>query len=229
MPRNSRSFRDRARLRLGHRRDQFDWQRFLLAKDDEIARLSGIYVRNLQNAGAETGPRPAPLKDAHTVEVEGKGPSRRQDPGRHRRPALDAQDLPGIEHAISSNEAFHLPELPKRIVIAGGGYIACEFACIFNGLGVETTWCTAAPTCCAASTTTSAATSPRRWRRAGIKIRLGPRSRSIEKTAAGLVSRCADGHDLETDVVMFALGREPYTEGPGPRGPPASTLAPTER
>jgi NADPH-dependent 2,4-dienoyl-CoA reductase/sulfur reductase-like enzyme len=63
---------------------------------------------------------------------------RREDPDRHRRPA-DQAGLPGVEHAITSNEAFHLPTLPKRIVVVGGGYIAVEFAGIFNGLGVETT------------------------------------------------------------------------------------------
>ena len=66
------------------------------------------------------------------------------------------KDLPGIEHAITSNEAFHLRELPKRLLIIGGGYIAVEFAGIFNGLGVETLWSTGGPISCVASTTTCA-------------------------------------------------------------------------
>ena len=66
------------------------------------------------------------------------------------------EDLPGIEHAITSEEAFHLPELPKRIMIAGGGYIAVEFAGIFAGLGVETTLVYRGPTSCVALTTTCA-------------------------------------------------------------------------
>jgi hypothetical protein len=80
----------------------FDWPRFLRAKDDEIARLSGIYVRNLQNAGAELVHGRARLKDRHTVEVEGHGAvTAEEDPGRHRRRPWMPQELPGIEHAIT--------------------------------------------------------------------------------------------------------------------------------
>src|SRR5947207_14482283 len=113
---------------------------FLAEKDKEIARLSGIYVRNLQNAGAELAHGKARLIDAHAVEVDKVG-ARTADKiliSTGGRPWMP-KDLPGGEFAISSNEAFHLPELPRRIVIAGGGYIAVEFAGIFNGLGVETT------------------------------------------------------------------------------------------
>lgn len=118
----------------------FDWKRFLDAKDREISRLSGIYVTNLSNAGAEIVHAKARLADAHTVELEGKG-SVTADKiliatgGRPWKPT----EFPGAEHIITSEEAFHLDELPKRILIAGGGYIAVEFAGIFAGLGVDTT------------------------------------------------------------------------------------------
>ena len=118
----------------------FDWPGFIAEKDKEIARLSGIYVRNLHNAGAVLAHGRATLKDAHTVAVAGVGDVRAgkilvSTGGRPWMP----EALPGVEHAISSNEAFHLGKLPKSIVVAGGGYIAVEFAGIFNGLGVETT------------------------------------------------------------------------------------------
>ncbi|MDB5495366.1 MAG: gor, partial [Phenylobacterium sp.] len=105
----------------------FDWAEFLREKDKEIARLSGIYVRNLENAGAELVHGKARMIDAHTVEVEGQG---RTTAGKilvatGGRPWMP-KALAGVDLAISSNEAFHLPQLPKRIVIAGGGYIAVE-------------------------------------------------------------------------------------------------------
>src|SRR4030095_2959100 len=96
---------------------RFDWPRFLMAKDNEIARLSGIYVTNLQNAGAELVHGRATLKDRHTVEVGGRTVTAATilvaTGGRPWMP----RKLPGVEHTISSNEAFHLPELPKRMVI----------------------------------------------------------------------------------------------------------------
>ena len=107
----------------------FDWGRFLRAKDDEIARLSGIYVRNLQNAGAELIHGRATLVDRHTVEVadHGRVTADKILIATGGRPWMP-HDLPGIEHAITSNDAFHLDQLPKRIVIAGGGYIGLYFA-----------------------------------------------------------------------------------------------------
>ncbi|WP_293678693.1 glutathione-disulfide reductase [uncultured Phenylobacterium sp.] len=195
---------------------RFDWKRFLLAKDDEIARLSGIYVRNLQNAGAEVVHARATLKDRHTVEVEGKGTftAKKILVSTGGRPWMP-KDLPGIEHAITSNEAFHLSELPKRIVIAGGGYIACEFACIFNGLGVETTLVHRGPNILRGFDDDVRSHLAEEMSASGIHIRLGAQIGKIEKTADGLVSGCLDGHELKSDVVMFALGREPYTEGLG--------------
>jgi len=191
----------------------FDWPRFLMAKDDEIARLSGIYVRNLQNAGAELIHGKAKLLDRHTVEVAGRGTVTADKiliatGGRPWMP----HELPGIEHAITSNEAFHLEQLPKRIVIAGGGYIALEFACIFNGLGVETTVVHRGPNVLRGFDDDIRSHVAEEMEARGIKIRLGAQIGRIEKTAAGLVGACVDGHNLETDVIMFAVGRTPYTD-----------------
>ncbi len=118
----------------------FDWEKFLERKDIEIARLSGIYVANLQNAGADLIRARATIKDAHTLALAGQ--DKTVTAGKilvatGGRPTVPA-DLPGVELAITSNEAFHLEKLPKSILIVGGGYIAVEFAGIFNGLGVET-------------------------------------------------------------------------------------------
>ena len=191
---------------------RFDWPRFLAEKDKEIARLSGIYVRNLQNAGAELLHGKARLKDRHTIEVAGHadvtagkiliatGGQPWAPPG-----------LFGVEHAISSNEAFQLVELPKRIVIAGGGYIALEFACIFNGLGVETTVVHRGPNVLRGFDDDVRAHVADEMAARGIKVLLGAMHERIEKTASGLTSVCTNGHSLESDVVMFAVGRVPYT------------------
>jgi glutathione reductase (NADPH) len=195
---------------------RFDWPKFLLAKDDEIARLSGVYIRNLKNAGAELVHAKARLKDRHTVEVEGKGAvtARKILIATGGRPWMP-KELEGVEHAIRSNEAFHLEQLPKRIVIAGGGYIACEFACIFNGLGVETTLIHRGPNILRGFDDDVRSHVAEEMEARGIKIRLGTQHTKIEKTASGLISHCDDRHTVEADVVMFALGREPYTEGLG--------------
>ena len=194
----------------------FDWARFIAEKDKEIARLSGIYVRNLQNAGAEMVHGKASLLDAHTVEVAGRGKWTADKiliatGGRPWMPA----DLPGVEHAITSNEAFHLPKLPKSIVIAGGGYIAVEFAGIFNGLGVETTLVHRGPNLLRGFDDDVRSHIADEMGKRGIKVILATQHAAIEKTATGFVSRFTNGHHCESEVVMFAVGREPYVEGMG--------------
>ena len=116
----------------------FDWTKLIANKNKELDRLEGIYRTLLKNVDVTLFEGRARIVDPHTVEVLGK---------RHTaanimvatgaRPILPP--IPGIEHAITSNEALDLPALPKRIVIVGGAYIACEFAGIFNGLGAEVT------------------------------------------------------------------------------------------
>ena len=194
----------------------FDWPSFLAEKDKEIARLSGIYVRNLQNAGAELAHGKARLTDAHTVEIEKIG-TRTADKiliSTGGRPWMP-KDLPGAEFAISSNEAFHLAKLPKSIVIAGGGYIAVEFAGIFNGLGVEVTLVHRGPNVLRGFDDDVRSHLTEEMEKRGITVVLGTQHTAIEKTAGGLLSRFSDGHERQSEVVMFCVGREPYTEGLG--------------
>jgi glutathione reductase (NADPH) len=195
---------------------RFDWPKFLEAKDVEIARLSGIYAANLGKAGVELMHGRAVLKDAHTVEIIGKQTVTAETiliatGGRPWKP----DDLPGIEHAITSEEAFHLPELPKRILIAGGGYIAVEFAGIFAGLGVETTLIYRGPNILRGFDDDVRAHLAGEIEKRGIKVILGCQHASIEKTATGLVNRLENGMSLETDVVMFATGRVPHVKDLG--------------
>ena len=121
---------------------EFSWARLVANKDKEIDRLNGIYKANLEKAGVEIFLARAVLEDSHEIHLEGKAISRTLR-AKHILIATGAAPflpphIEGIEHAITSNEAFHLEELPSRIVVVGGGYIAVEFAGIFNGLGVET-------------------------------------------------------------------------------------------
>ena len=195
----------------------FDWPTFLDAKDVEIARLSGIYVSNLQNAGADLMHERAELLDAHTVKLLKSGKTITTDKvliatgGRPTSP----QDLPGIEHTITSNEAFHLPALPKRIMIVGGGYIAVEFAGILNGLGVETCLMYRGPNILRGFDNDVRSHLTGELEKRGIKVILGTEHTKIEKTATGLMNHLNNGHAEETDVVMYATGREPYTAGLG--------------
>jgi glutathione reductase (NADPH) len=194
----------------------FDWPTFRAEKDKEIARLSGVYVRNLQNAGAELAHGKARLVDLHTVEVEGHGTRTAAKiliatGGRPWMP----RELPGVDLAITSNEAFQLDELPKRIVIAGGGYIAVEFAGIFNGLGVETTLVHRGPNILRGFDDDVRSHLAEEMAKRGIQVLLGAQHTAIEKTAGGLMNRFSNGHFCESDVTMFAVGREPYVEGLG--------------
>jgi glutathione reductase (NADPH) len=195
----------------------FDWAKFMESKDVEIARLSGIYAANLGKAGVDLIHGRAVLKDAHTVEILGKDQTITAEKilvATGGRPWMP-EGLPGIEHAITSEEAFHLPQLPKRILIAGGGYIAVEFAGIFAGLGVETTLIYRGPNILRGFDDDVRAHLAGEIEKRGIKVILGCQHTSIEKTETGLLNRLESGHDIETDVVMFATGRVPHVHSLG--------------
>jgi glutathione reductase (NADPH) len=195
----------------------FDWKTFITAKDIEIARLSGIYVTNLQKAGADLVHARAVLKDAHTVEVVGKETTVSAEKiliatgGRPVKP----QNLPGAEFGITSDEAFHLESLPKSILIVGGGYIAVEFAGIFAGLGSEVTLLYRGPNILRGFDEDVRVHVAHEMEKRGIKIVLGCEHDRIEKTDDGLVSHFSNGISVCTEQVMFATGREPHVKGLG--------------
>jgi len=194
----------------------FDWPTFLEAKDVEIGRLSGIYAANLGKAGVDTFHARAVLKDAHTIDMGDKGTVTAEKIliATGGRPWVP-EDLPGIEHVITSEEAFHLPQLPKSIMIAGGGYIAVEFAGIFAGLGVETTLVYRGPNILRGFDDDVRAHMAGEIEKRGIKVVLGCQHESIEKTETGLVSHLGNGMTLETEQIMFATGRVPHVKGLG--------------
>ena len=195
----------------------FDWPKFIEAKDIEIARLSGVYVTNLQNAGADLVHARAELQDAHTVKLMDTGEIFTAEKvliATGARPVIPP-GLEGAEHAITSNEAFHLPQLPKSILIVGGGYIAVEFAGIFNGLGVQTTLMYRGANILRGFDNDVRAHVTTEMERRGITVILGCEHERLEKTDTCIVNHLTSGHAPKTDVVMYATGREPYTQGLG--------------
>ncbi|NNE85138.1 MAG: glutathione-disulfide reductase [Alphaproteobacteria bacterium] len=192
----------------------FDWRTLVENKDTEITRLNGIYERLLGNSGVEIVNGRATLVDAHTVAVNGKEYSAKT--------ILVATggwpvvpDIPGKEHIVTSTEAFYLDELPKRAIVVGGGYIAVEFAGIFNGIGVDTTLMYRGPLFMRGFDQDVRTHLAGEMAKKGIDVQFSTNIASIEKTDAGYVATCEDGSTVETDLIMYATGRAPKVTGLG--------------
>jgi len=194
----------------------FDWASLIANKDREIARLEAAYIAGLQDAGVTIVKSRAVLEDAHNVRLVATGAAVRARyvlVATGGRPANGT--IPGIEHVISSNEAFHLPEIPARILIQGGGYIAVEFACIFAGLGAEVTLVYRGENILRGFDDDVRTHLRAELEKGGIRILTGRTVAAVEKTAAGMRSKLSDGQAIETDRVMFAIGRRPNVAGFG--------------
>jgi glutathione reductase (NADPH) len=195
-------------------RPPFDWRTLLANKDREIERLNGVYERLLTGAGALIIRQRAHLLDAHTVVVDGQ-----QLTARYVLVATGSwptmPPIPRIELAISSNEAFHLPELPARILIIGGGYIGVEFAGIFNGLGAQVTQIHRGPLFLRGFDDDLRAALAAEMKNRGIDLHFGTLVNGLERTAGGLVALLSSGIRLEVDLVMCCTGRHPNSTGFG--------------
>jgi len=196
---------------------RFDWPTFLATKDREIARLSGIYTANLIKAGVDLIYGSARFEGPHQLSVTHAGETRTITAAKvliatGGRPKLPA-DLVGIEHVITSEEAFHLEQLPKRLVVVGGGYIAVEFACIFHGLGVDVTLVHRGSNILRGFDEDVRTHLSDELNKSGLKVRLACRHTRIDKREDGvLVSHFEEGPPLESEAVMFATGREPHVK-----------------
>ena len=195
----------------------FDWGRLVAAKDKEIARLERIYKANLERSGVTTIASRAVIEDRHTIRLVAEN---RTVTAKYILIAAGGQPnvddkLPGIEHAITSNEAFHLKALPKRIVVVGGGYIAVEFAGIFHNLGVDTTLLYRGEKILRGFDEDMRDGLMEEYNRRWLKVLCGRVFTRIDKTPAGLVGQLSDGSRIETDAIMFAIGRSPNTKGLG--------------
>jgi glutathione reductase (NADPH) len=195
---------------------KFDWPALIAAKDRELARLEAAYRTALGNAGVEiiaeratvVGPNAVQLKSGRTITAEkiliATGGT----------PWL-AEPRPGLEHVITSNEAFDLPRLPASIVVAGGGYIAAEFAGIFSRFGVETTLIYRGDKILRGFDEDVRDRLTEAYTKQGIRIVTGQIFTHFEKTAAGLIGHLSGGGKLEAEQIMFAIGRTPNTRGLG--------------
>lgn len=199
---------------VGPRR--FDWAGLIAAKDREIGRLEGIYAGNLEKAGVTLIRDHAALAGQGRVRLKSSSEDIAADRiliATGARPFLPA--LPGIELAITSNEVFHLPALPRRAIVVGGGYIAVEFAGIFNGLGVETTQIYRGPTILRGFDDDLRTGLQAEMAKKGIDIRTGSDVVALEKTATGIAVVLGNGERIEADIVLYATGRVPNTIGLG--------------
>ena len=196
----------------------FDWPRLIANKNKELDRLEGVYHRLLRDAGVDELTGTGRVVDAHTVEIAGPDGTRTCTAkyiliATGGWPSLP--DVPGIEHAITSNEALDLDHLPDSIAIVGGGYIAVEFAGIFNGLGADTHVIIRAENILRGFDAAVRDTLHEEMVKKGVVIHQETRVQSIEKTAAGYSLRLDDDEILEVETVMYATGRAPNSRGIG--------------
>ena len=191
----------------------FSWPALIAAKDREIARLEAIYEKLLVDAGVEIIKGRACLVDAHTVEVAGRRVTAAHvlvaTGGWPVRPAI-----PGAELAITSNEALDLPALPRRVLVVGGGYIAVEFAGIFNGLGSQVTLSYRGEEILRGFDHDVRRHLREQIGKKGIRVEREHQVTSIARGAGGLSVATSSG-TIECDAVMFATGRTPNATGIG--------------
>ena len=199
----------------------FDWQTLVTNKDREIARLEAIYKRNVEGSGGETFHSRAVLVDRHSIYLVAEDRTVSADQiliATGGRPAAHPA-LAGHEYCIFSNEAFDLKELPKAIMIEGGGYIAVEFANIFHGLGVDTTLVYRGQEILSRFDMDLRRSLHETMEKKGIKILCHAVSERVSKTPEGRLDvLLSSGQTLTVDQVMLAIGRIPNTENMGLEG-----------
>ncbi|HEX3430511.1 MAG TPA: glutathione-disulfide reductase [Rhizomicrobium sp.] len=194
----------------------FDWDKLVANKNKEVARLEGIYRENVEKEGVEAIVDRAEFEDAHTVLLKKSG--RRLTAERFLiatggRPSRDMGSAPGAELCITSDEAFYLEKFPRRIVIAGGGYIAIEFAHIFHGLGSEVTLVYRGPRILRGFDDDMRDAVTRSSEARGIRVVLDRVFTKVERRGDEVFA-FTDKHEmLEADAVMLAIGRAPNTSG----------------
>ncbi|SLN40194.1 Glutathione amide reductase [Roseovarius albus] len=193
----------------------FNWDAFKGKLHAELDRLEGVYRNILNSNGVETFDSRAKLADAHTVELaDGTRKTAKHiliaSGGRPVKP-----DLPGAEHGLTSNDMFHFDALPKSILIIGGGYIACEFAGILNGLGVDVTQYYRGAQILRGFDEEARGLVSDEMIAAGIDLHLGTNIMSMEPVEGGYKVKATNGSEKVFSEVMFATGRNPNTDDMG--------------
>jgi glutathione reductase (NADPH) len=195
---------------------RFDWPTLIANKDAEIARLEGIYRSLLEKSGVQAMAGRAELTDAHSLLVQ---PGNRKVTARLILIATGGHpvllEVPGAGHAMTSNEAFHLERLPASMLVVGGGYIAVEFASIFQAFGVATTLLYRGPKILRGFDEDLRDGLTTELLKRGIDVVCGAEIVNIDKGWSGLKATLKDGRSLEAGQIMFATGRKPNTAGIG--------------
>jgi glutathione reductase (NADPH) len=196
----------------------FDWNVLVANKNKEIARLEGLYRQNVTASGVEIIMDRAVFEDTHTLRLVKEN---RTVTAKHiliatgGRPSQDTGGAPGAEHCITSNEAFYLEKFPRRIVIAGGGYIAVEFAHIFHGLGAEVTLLYRGPKVLRGFDDDMRDALTDSMNARGIRIVIDRVLKRIDKRDGEIFAFTDKDEMIETDDVMLAIGRLPNTADMG--------------
>jgi glutathione reductase (NADPH) len=192
----------------------FDWPTLIANKNREIQRLNGVYRKILADAGADLIEAHAEVLDPHTVSVEGK-----QVSAKYILVAVGSwptvPQFPGSEFAITSNEAFYLPTLPKRVIVVGGGYIGVEFAGIFHGLGAQTTELYRGELFLRGFDDDIRKTLAEEMRKRGIDLKFNADIKRIEKNGDLLKADLTDGSSIDVDQILYATGRGSKTPSLG--------------
>ncbi len=200
----------------------FDFCNFMKRMHNEVSRLSGLYMKGQTNAGVKVFEDRAEFVDRHTLKLVNSGKTVTAQKilvavgGTPWRPS--PAELPGVEHTIDSNGVFELTELPKRIIIAGGGYIAVEFAHVFAGLGVETTLVYRKDKVLRGFDEDVRDIVHANLKHAGIQVITNSTFEKIERTEGGylpLALELKNGSKLLADCIFMAVGREPAIQGLG--------------
>jgi len=193
----------------------FDWSRFRAALEAELARLEGAYRNTLKNAGVTVHDTRAVLEDAHTVRL---GDGTRLT-AKHILVATGGRpfvpEFPGSDLAITSNEVFKLDALPRSVLIVGGGYIACEFACILNGLGVTVTQYYRGAQVLRGFDDEARGHVSDAMRAGGVDIHCGTDVLRLDRVAGGIRATATNGDERVFDTVIYATGRKPNSDGLG--------------
>ncbi|MGE5217694.1 MAG: glutathione-disulfide reductase, partial [Chloroflexota bacterium] len=189
---------------------RFDWARLVANKDREISRLNGVYRKLLGDSGVTILESHAEILDPHTVAVDGK-----KITAKYILVAVGGwpvvPSIAGAEHAVTSNEAFHWPSLPEKVVIVGGGYIGVEFAGIFHGLGARTTQLYRNELFLRGFDDDIRSTLADEMRKRGVDLRFKSDIQRIDKTGGLLRATLTDGSVIEADQILYATGREAKT------------------
>jgi glutathione reductase (NADPH) len=193
----------------------FSWDTFKGKLEGELDRLEGVYRRLLDGSGVQMFDARAKVVDPHTVELS----TGERKTAKNILVAVGGTPtrapIEGAELAITSNEIFHLDKLPKSILILGGGYIACEFACILHGLGVEVTQYYRGAQILRGFDDEARGLIAEEMTQRGINLHLGTNILSMEKVDGGIEVKATNGDKKVFDQVMFATGRTPKTDGMG--------------